>query len=54
MEMNQTEFSTFLGVNKSLYNRWEKQHGQPNRESLLFLSKKLECKIEDLIDEVSE
>ena len=48
-EMNQREFSAFLGVNHSLYNRWEKQHGQPSREWLFKLAAKLECKIEDLI-----
>ena len=49
-EMNQKEFADFLGVNKSLYNRWEKQHGQPSREWLIKIAIKLECKIEDLIE----
>jgi DNA-binding XRE family transcriptional regulator len=48
------EFASFLGVNKSLYNHWEKQHGQPNRESCMKLAKKLKCKVEDLFEESPE
>ncbi|MBP2652647.1 MAG: DNA-binding protein [Firmicutes bacterium] len=53
-EMNQLEFAAFLGVNKSLYNRWERQQGQPNSVSMIKLAKKLGCKIDDLFEEVPD
>lgn len=53
-EMNQKEFAEFLGVNYSLYNRWEKQHGSPNRESLLKITQILKCQINDIIEKIPE
>lgn len=53
MEMNQTEFAEFLGVNKNQYSRWERQEIQPSLEWAYNVSLKLKCHIEDLI-EVSE
>ena len=52
MKMNQTEFWTFLEVNKDQYGRWEHQKVQPSLEWCWILSKKLNCHIEDLFHEV--
>jgi len=52
--ITQKEFAKYLDVGYSLYNRWANQHGNPNRESLLKLSKKLNCKIEDLVEDISD
>ena len=54
MEMNQKEFAVYLGVSHTLYNRWEKQHGQPSKENLIKLAARLDCKIEDIVYEVPE
>lgn len=53
-EMNQREFAAWLGVNYSLYNRWEKQVGQPGREWIMRLTKKLNCTTEELFDDLPE
>lgn len=50
MEMNQTEFAGWLGVNVSLYNRWENQKVQPSLIIALKLSGKLTCTVNDLFE----
>jgi putative transcriptional regulator len=47
--MNQMEFAEYIGVNRSLYNRWEKQHTQPNVVWLLKISKILKKSIEEIV-----
>lgn len=54
MLMNQKQFAEFLGVNQSLYNRWEKHDKEPNIESYWNIAKRLGCKIDDLIEEIPE
>jgi putative transcriptional regulator len=53
-EMNQKQFADFLGVQLSLYNRWELQTKQPNLESAWKLSQKLNCTINELFYEAPE
>ena len=55
LEMDQKEFAAYLGVNYSMYNRWEKQNVQPNVEKLVYLRNRLrndfpELVIDDLLD----
>lgn len=52
MEMNQTEFYTFLEVNKDQYGRWERQENQPSLEWAWKISKKLNCTINELFEEI--
>ena len=53
LEMNQTEFRVFLGVNKDQYGRWERQDFQPSIEWCWKIAKKLNWHIEDLFEEVA-
>jgi DNA-binding XRE family transcriptional regulator len=53
-KMNQTEFAEYLGVNRQLYNRWERQTSQPNAEWLLRIVKKIEKPLEEIIYEPEE
>ena len=46
--MNQTQFAEYIGVTRSLYNRWEHQRSQPNQEWMLKLAKRLNIKVEDI------
>lgn len=48
MEMNQTEFASFLGVSQSQYNRWERQVWQPTLEMALIIAAKLNCTVEEV------
>ena len=50
MEMNQTEFAEYLGVDKNLYNRWENQKVQPSLFMALKVSNKLSCTANDLFE----
>lgn len=50
-EMTQKEFAAFLGVNYSLYNRWERREVDPSLEWYWRISKILNCTIEELIEE---
>lgn len=50
MEMNQTEFAGYLGINQSHYNRWENQKLQPTLEMALIISSKLKCTVNDLFE----
>lgn len=54
MEMNQTEFAGFLGVNQSHYNRWEKQKLQPTLEMAIMISDKLKCTVNELFEITSD
>jgi putative transcriptional regulator len=47
--MDQKQFSSYLGVNQSLYNRWERQNTQPSVEWLLKISKRINKPIEDIV-----
>lgn len=49
-EMNQTEFSAYLGVDGKLYNRWENQKVQPSLIMAIKISNKLECTVNDLFE----
>jgi putative transcriptional regulator len=51
-EMNQKEFYTFLDVNKDQYGKWERNESEPTLENAWKLAKKLNCRIEDLFDEI--
>jgi putative transcriptional regulator len=46
--MDQTQFAEFLGVNRSLYNRWERQQTQPNPEWILKIAQKVNKSVEDI------
>jgi putative transcriptional regulator len=46
--MNQTKFSSHIGVTRSLYNKWEHQHSQPNQDWMLKLAQRLYMKVEDI------
>jgi len=47
--MNQVEFADYLGVNRQLYNRWEKQVVQPSLEWVLKISKRLGKSVEEIV-----
>lgn len=47
--MNQVEFSDFIGINRSLYNRWENQKTQPELETVLRLAKQLQLPVEAIV-----
>ncbi|SFU40830.1 helix-turn-helix transcriptional regulator [Alicyclobacillus macrosporangiidus] len=47
--MNQTEFAELLGVNRQLYNRWERQVAQPSVEWVLRISAKLGVPMEQIV-----
>lgn len=47
--MNQVEFAEFLGVGRSLYNRWENQHVQPELEKVLKIASKLGVPVEEIV-----
>lgn len=46
--MNQTEFAEYIKVTRSLYNKWEHQHSQPNPEWMLKLAKRLNKPVEEI------
>ena len=50
-QMNQTQFSEYLGVKRENYNRWEHQLVQPDLLSAWKIAKKLGVTIEDLFEE---
>lgn len=50
MEMNQTEFAEYIGIDNKLYNRWELQKGQPSLFMALKISIKLGCTVNDLFE----
>ena len=52
MEMNQTEFAGWLGVDNKLYNRWENQRVQPSLEKALSISRKLNCTVNELFENI--
>lgn len=47
--MNQVEFAEFLGVGRSIYNRWENQHVQPELETVLKIAQKIGRSVEDIV-----
>ncbi|GAB6932197.1 helix-turn-helix transcriptional regulator [Calditerricola satsumensis] len=47
--MNQVEFADYLGVNRQLYNRWEKQAVQPSLEWVLKIAKRLGKPVEEIV-----
>jgi putative transcriptional regulator len=49
-EMNQKEFAEFLGVTQYQLSRWEGQAYQPSLETAYKIAKRLNIKIEDLIE----
>ncbi|OIJ12643.1 transcriptional regulator [Anaerobacillus alkalilacustris] len=52
--MNQTEFASFLGINISQYSRYETQKMQPNLETALEISEKLNVTVNSIFQRVSE
>jgi DNA-binding XRE family transcriptional regulator len=50
MEMNQTEFAEWLGVNKNQYSRWERQEIQPSIEWAWNIANKLNCHMEEIFE----
>ncbi|WP_127585775.1 helix-turn-helix transcriptional regulator [Paenibacillus koleovorans] len=47
--MNQVEFAEHIGINRTLYNRWERQKTQPELETVLKLSKLLNKTVEEIV-----
>lgn len=47
--MNQVEFADFIGVRANLYNRWERQNGQPELESVLRIAKRIGRAVEEIV-----
>ncbi|PYI57003.1 helix-turn-helix transcriptional regulator [Paenibacillus flagellatus] len=47
--MNQVEFAELLGVGRSLYNRWENQHVQPELETVLRIAKVVKLPVEQIV-----
>lgn len=45
----QKDFADYLGINRSQYNKYEKNKEQPSLEVLYALAKKLNCHMEELI-----
>lgn len=45
----QKDFAEFLGINKSQYNKYEKNKEQPSLEVLYNSAKLLGCSMDDLI-----
>ena len=52
MEMNQTEFAVYLACTVGQYNQWEHQKRQPDLDRAWQISKKLNCTINDLFEEL--
>ena len=52
--MNQTEFAQFLEMDVTQYNRYEKQKMQPNLETALEISEKLNTTVNDIFQRISE
>lgn len=50
----QKDFAEFLGVNKTQYNRWEKNVMQPDPDKMFLICEKLGKKIEDVFYRVPE
>jgi len=50
--MDRKEFAEYLGVNYQQYCRWERHTVEPGIETLWEIKKKLNCKLDDLIDEM--
>ncbi|EJP6471344.1 helix-turn-helix transcriptional regulator [Clostridium botulinum] len=46
----QKDFAEFLGINPYQYNRYEKNVSQPSVEILYNISKRINKKIEDIIE----
>lgn len=53
-DISQTEFAAMLGYDKYIYNRWETQKVQPNLETAIVLSNKLNTTVNELFEIVSE
>jgi transcriptional regulator with XRE-family HTH domain len=45
----QKDFADFLGISQYQYNRYENNVVQPSIEILYNISKKLDCKMDDII-----
>jgi DNA-binding XRE family transcriptional regulator len=50
-EIKQNVYARFLGVNYSLYNRWKNHRVEPSLEWYYKCSKKLNCAINDLLED---
>ncbi len=48
LEMNKTEFATFLEVPLSQYSRWENQRIQPNIDTLIIIRDKLRARFPNI------
>ncbi|WP_238886369.1 helix-turn-helix transcriptional regulator [Clostridium sp. YIM B02551] len=48
--INQKEFAEFLGLNRSQYNKYENNKEQPSIEVFYKIAKKLNRKIDDIIE----
>lgn len=49
MKMDQNDFADFLGVSRTLYNRWERNNAQPSLEWAIKISNKTNRPIQDFI-----
>lgn len=47
--MDQKEFASLLGVNASLYNRWENNHTQPSLEWAVKIAQRTDRPVESFI-----
>ena len=52
--MDQGEFAAFLGVGPSTYSRWENQRVQPSLLWALRISRILNLRLEDWLEEISD
>lgn len=52
--MNQTEFANFLDMNVTQYNRYETQRMQPNLETALEISEKLNKTVNEIFVKISD
>ncbi|MDQ7790351.1 MAG: helix-turn-helix domain-containing protein [Clostridia bacterium] len=53
-EMDQGEFAAFLGAGPSTYSRWENQRVQPSLLWALRISRILNLRLEDWLEEISD
>ncbi|WP_332629176.1 helix-turn-helix transcriptional regulator [Halalkalibacter flavus] len=52
--MNQTEFADLLGLNVNQYNKYEHNRKQPNLETALMISGKLNKTVNELFERVPD
>jgi putative transcriptional regulator len=50
LDLTQKDMANELGVTKQTFNSWVSGRGNPTLEMALRLSKRLDCKVEDLFE----